>query len=141
MHHDAEGLMVQLVKLALDEKGLVISRMRAGGLFVAFSLTALGWPIANARADPLAPPEALKHVGEVATICGLVASTNYIPQATGAPTFLDFDSAYPKATFTALILGRDREKFGTPEMALQGKQVCVTGEIQIHGGRAEVILT
>lgn len=115
--------------------------MRAGGLFLALSLTALGWPTAYVRADPLAPLDAASHIGEVATICGLVASTNYIPQATGAPTFLDFGSAYPKATFTALILGRDRARFGTPEATLKGKQVCVTGEIQVHGGRAQVVLT
>jgi DNA/RNA endonuclease YhcR with UshA esterase domain len=43
--------------------------------------------------------------------------------------------------FTALILGTDRAKFGEPEKTLRGKQVCVTGQIRLYDGAAQVILT
>ena len=109
---------------------------------VFFSFTALaGWAVVSARADPLAPVDAASHVGEVATVCGLVASTKYAPQSIGAPTFLDFGSAYPNAAFTAVILGSDRAKFGAPEKTLQGKEVCVRGEIRVYEGAPQVILT
>ena len=97
------------------------------------------WTV-GARAATLAPEDAAKHVGENATICGLVASAKYAEQARGKPTFLDFGKPYPNAIFTALILGSDRAKFGTPEKVMQGKQVCVTGQIQLYQGKPQVIL-
>lgn len=101
----------------------------------------VGWTTATVRADPLTLEDAASHLGEVATVCGVVASTKYVPQSAGAPTFLDFGSAYPNAVFTALILGGDRAKFGAPEKALRGKEVCVTGQIRLYGGIPQVILT
>ena len=58
----------------------------------------------------------------------------------GQPTFLDFDKPYPEETFAAVIWAADRAKFRTSESALLGKQVCVTGVIQLFRGRPEVIL-
>ncbi len=107
----------------------------------SIALVALVGATIAAQADPLAPAEAAKHVGEKATICGVVAGAKYAAQTGGRPTFLDFDKPYPDATFTALILGGDRPKFGTPEKSAQGKQVCVTGEITVYQGRPEIILT
>ncbi len=109
-------------------------------VLVVLSLAALSGGTATVRADPLAPRDAADHIGQVATVCGLVASTKYAPHSFGAPTFLDFVSAYPKAVFTALILGADRAKFGEPERTL-GKEVCVTGEIRLYAGIPQVILT
>lgn len=94
-----------------------------------------------AHADPLAPADAAKHVGEKATVCGVVAAAKYAAQTGGRPTFLDFEKPYPETTFTALILGSDRAKFGSPEKTARGKQICVTGEITLYQGRPEIILT
>jgi hypothetical protein len=102
---------------------------------------ALVVPALAAQADPLAPEDAGKHVGEKATVCGVVASAKYASQSGGRPTFLDFVKPYPNTIFTALILGADRPKFGTPEKAVQGKEVCVTGEIKLYDGKPEIILT
>jgi hypothetical protein len=115
-------------------------------MFVRASLIALcftvlsGWT-ACIRADALAPADTAGHIGETATVCGLVASTNYAPKFPGAPTFLDFGGAYPQAVFTALILGTERTKFREPETRLKGKLVCVTGQIRAYRGAAQVILT
>jgi DNA/RNA endonuclease YhcR with UshA esterase domain len=102
----------------------------------AFVLWAVG-----VQAATLSAEEAAKHVGENATVCGVVAAAKYAAQVRGAPTFLDFGKPYPNATFTALILGSDRAKFGTPEKSAQGKQICVTGQIQLYQGKPEIILT
>jgi len=48
--------------------------------------------------------------------------------------------AYPHQVFTIVIWGSDRAKFGTPETAPQGKQVCATGVIQLFRGLPEVIV-
>ncbi len=110
-------------------------------LRVSIVSLALLIPTMAAHADPLAPADAVKHVGEKATVCGVVAGAKYAAQTGGRPTFLDFEKPYPDTTFTALILGSDRPKFGSPEKTAQGKQICVTGEIKLYQGKPEIILT
>jgi hypothetical protein len=120
----------------------LIGRYRMGFRDVlVFSAVLLSWTTSGVRADPLAPVEAASHVGEVATVCGRVASTKYAPLSIGAPTFLDFGGVYPNAAFTALIFGGDRAKFGAPDEAFKGKEVCVRGEIRLFEGTPQVILT
>jgi hypothetical protein len=106
----------------------------------AFAFAALiVWPLA-VDAAPLNPEEAASHVGENATVCGLVASATYAAKAMAAPTFLDIGKPYPNQIFSAVILGSDRTKFGTPEISLREKQVCVTGEIFLFEGKPEIIV-
>ena len=105
---------------------------------MSLALTIMAHP---SLADPLMPAEAAKHIGEHATVCGVVAGAKYAAQTGGRPTFIDFEKPYPNSTFTALIMGSDRPKFGTPEKAVEGKQVCVTGEIRLFRGTPEIILT
>jgi hypothetical protein len=99
---------------------------------VLLSLTAVG--------ASLSPEEAMKHIGEHVTVCCVVASAYYAARSKSQPTFLELDKPYPSQVFTAVILGNDRAKFGTPETTLQGKQVCVTGSIRIYRGKPAVIL-
>ena len=105
---------------------------------IAFWLVAFWSGFASAAS--LTTDEAAHHVGETATVCGNVASANYTSHSKGQPTFLNLDKAYANQTFTAVIWGSDRSKFGTPESALLGKQVCATGVIQLFRGRPEVIV-
>jgi hypothetical protein len=57
------------------------------------------------------------------------------------PTLLDLGKPSPNATFTAVIYGDNRAKFGTPETSLRGKRICVTGKISDCRGKAEIVLT
>lgn len=90
--------------------------------------------------DVLAPDQAPLHLGETATVCGVVASTRYPVKTKGQPTFLNFDQPYPRQVFTVVIWG-DRPKFGTRETALMGKRACATGTIESYRGKAEIIAT
>jgi hypothetical protein len=56
------------------------------------------------------------------------------------PTFLDFGKPYPDQVFAAVIFGANRAKFRTPETALQGKRVCVSGSIHENRDKPEIIL-
>jgi hypothetical protein len=105
---------------------------------IALAIT-IAWP-AIGNAATITADQAPAHVGETATVCGAVASTNFAKQAKGQPTFLDMDKAYPNETFTVLIWGKDRAKFGTPEASLLQKRVCGTGVIQLYKGRPQIIL-
>jgi hypothetical protein len=84
------------------------------------------------HAAPLTPEEGANHIGESATVCGVVASAPYAPQSPMAPTFLDLGKPYPNQIFTAVIFGIDRLKFGAPEISMRDKFVCVTGEIFLY---------
>ena len=83
--------------------------------------------------------EAKDHVGEVATVCGEVASTHYAPSTKGQPTFLNLDKPYPNPIFTILIWGSNRSKFGAPETDYKGKRVCATGKITEYRGAPEIV--
>jgi hypothetical protein len=85
------------------------------------------------------PEQAKSHIGEKATVCGVVASAHYAASSKGQPTFVNLDKAYPSQIFTVLIWGSDRAKFGTPERDYLKKKVCVTGMIEQFRGTAEII--
>jgi hypothetical protein len=92
-------------------------------------------------ANMLTPDQAPLHIGETATVCGVVVSTRYAAVTKGQPTFLSFDLPYPHQIFTVVIWGSDRPKFGTPETMIMGKRACATGTIQSFRGKAEIIAT
>ena len=96
--------------------------------------------ISPTLAASLGPDEAAAHVGETATVCGLVVSATYLPQAPQSPTFLDLGEPFPNQIFSAIIFGADRPKFGTPETSMRDKSICVTGAIFLYQGKPKIIL-
>ena len=97
------------------------------------------FPVA-ACAATLSPEEAADHVGETATVCGLIVAATYLPQAPQAPTFLDLGKPFPNQIFSAIIFGSDRPKFGTPETSMRDKSICVTGAIFLYQAKPKIIL-
>lgn len=96
--------------------------------------------LAAANGASLSPEDAVSHVGENATVCGVVASARYASNVKSQPTFLNLGKPYPNQVFTAVIFGTDRTKFGTPEASLSGKSICVTGLVKLYRGKPEIIL-
>ena len=99
-------------------------------LFYAFSLTAQ---------STYSPEQAKSHIGEKATVCGVVASAHIAASSNGQPTFLNLNKPYPNQIFTILIWGSDRAKFGTPDRDYAKKSICVTGTIQDYRGAPEIV--
>jgi hypothetical protein len=90
--------------------------------------------------DNYAPEEAPKHIGQLATVCGTVFSTQYVKQ-TGF-TFIDLGAAYPNARFSIVIYKKDLKNFKTsPETAYKGREVCVTGTIVKNTGNAVIFVS
>ncbi len=113
--------------------------MNSATLLAASAVVGLWAPAAGA-AD-LRPEDAAKHIGETATVCGVVVSAKFEAHARSQPTLLDLGKRYPHAIFTAVIYGDNRSKFGTPETSLRGKRICVTGQISDYRGKPEIVLT
>lgn len=106
--------------------------MAAGLLLAAFARDLMAVDICAA--------EAAHHVGERATVCGVVASAKYAQSVGGQPTFLNLDAPYPRHIFTVLVWGEDRVAFPYPPESLDGTAVCVTGRIREYRGRPEIVI-
>ena len=102
---------------------------------IALALTA------SAESAKITARQAKDHVGEVQTVCGVVASTRYAERSKGQPTFLNLDEPYPNEIFTILIWGDDRSKFGAPESKYRDANLCVTGKISSYRGTPEIVAT
>jgi hypothetical protein len=92
-------------------------------------------------ADTIPSAQAKDHVGQSGTVCGKVVMTRYLDSSDRKPTFLNFDQQYPNHTFTAIIFGDHRAKFGKPEEEYLQKNVCVTGDIKNYNGKPQMELT
>jgi hypothetical protein len=71
----------------------------------------------------------------------MVVSAKYAANSRAQPTFLDMGRPYPDESFTAVICGSDRAKFGEPETTLRGKHICVTGQVRKYRGKPEIIVS
>lgn len=103
------------------------------GLLALF--LAAGHAIAQKR---ITAAEAREHIGKKATVCGKVASARYSAASRGQPTFLNLDKPYPNPTFTVVIWGSNRTKFGSPETDYKDKSICVTGAITEYRGSPQI---
>lgn len=95
----------------------------------------------TAMAAEISPEDAASHVGETATVCGVVASAKYAANSRAQPTFLDMGQPYPNQPFVAVIFGTDRAKFGGPETTVRGKRICVTGQVGDYRGKPEIVVS
>jgi hypothetical protein len=86
----------------------------------------------------LSAAEAKNHVGEIATVCGVIVSTRYAASSRGRPTFLNMDKPYPNQVFTIVIWDSNRSKFGSPEVDYKDKRTCVTGTITEYRGIPQI---
>ena len=118
---------------------LKIPRNRTGAITATLLLTLTVSATPTFASQTITPAEARNHIGETATVCGKVASAHYAARSHGQPTFINLDKSYPNAPFTVVIWGSDRPKFGTPETAYQGRDICVTGQIKQYRGAPEIV--
>lgn len=95
---------------------------------------------APAQQRTLTATEAKNHVGETATVCGVVASARYAASSRGQPTFVNLDQPYPNQLFTLVIWGSARGAFPqAPEVAYRAKRICVTGLIDTYRGSPQIV--
>ena len=88
-----------------------------------------------------ATSEASSHIGESATVCGIVSGGHYARSSKGQPTFINLDGAYPNQIFTIVIWGSDRHKFSSPERRYNDKRICATGTIDSYRGTPQIVVT
>ena len=92
-----------------------------------------------AYAGTLTAAEAKNHVGEDATVCGLVVDVHFASGSKGTPTFINLEKAFPNQIFTVLIWGDDLPNFTENPVKWQGKKLCATGTIASYKGIPEIV--
>ena len=97
--------------------------------------------LARADSPNISPAAAINYIGQMATVCGVVASANYAQQVKRRPTFLNLDKPYPNQIFTALIWGSSRDAFSYAPESLMGRKICVTGQVELYKGKPEIIVS
>jgi hypothetical protein len=130
-------LAAKVPLFAGQAKGENVNRYKIAGIVLAL----VAQVAAAQTTGTLTPQQAAAHIGETATVCGIVASTNYASRSKREPTYLNFERPFPNQIFTVLIWGSDRPKFGEPENKLMGKRVCATGIIKEYRGKPEIVAT
>src|SRR6516162_5270609 len=103
--------------------------MKMGPTKFAIGIWLATFAAASTGVPRLLSYQAKNHLGENATVCGVVVSTKYLESKGRSPTLLNLDKPYPQQPFTIVIWGADRAKFGTPEVGYKGARVCVSGTI------------
>ena len=110
-----------------------IAKLAVGIWLATFAAASAGLP-------RLLSYQAKNHLGENATVCGIVVSAKYLQSKGRSPTLLNLDKPYPQQPFTIVIWGADRAKFGKPEESYANKHVCVTGTITEFRGTPEIVV-
>jgi hypothetical protein len=82
----------------------------------------------------LSPEDAKQHIGEIVTVCGVVASAKYEANAQSQPTLLDLGNRIRMPSSPRFVYGDNRAKFGNPETSLRGKRICMMGKISDYTG-------
>lgn len=101
--------------------------MAAGFLFAA----------APALAAAITPADAHRHMGETATVEGVVADVHVAPNGM---ILLDLGGRDPDNKFVAVIFSKDAAAFG-PVSGYIGQLVQISGPIQLYRGKPEITLT
>ena len=109
------------------------SQLRAGTLVTFFSIATFTTALAD---QPIADTDAAAHVGEVATVEGLVV--NVFVSSKGI-VFLDFENKNPDEVFLGVVFTSPATQFGDLT-TYQGKRVQITGQIRLWEGKPEIIV-
>jgi hypothetical protein len=90
--------------------------------------------------EPILPQEAKDHVGENASVRGLVEQVSFSHKG---HAFLNFGGWYPRHVFTGFIRAEDVDRIGgqTFLRALVGGPVTVSGRIQLYRGKPEIAIS
>jgi len=89
----------------------------------------------------ITPAEVSKHIHDSVTVCGKIYGGKFLDAAKNQPTFLNMGAAYPDQLLTIVIWGGTRKSFTyKPEEHLKGRQVCVTGKIEIFKEKPQIVV-
>ena len=92
------------------------------------------------QAEPILVEKAQDHIGENASVRGLVEQVSFSKKG---HAFLNFGGRYPQHVFTGFIPAQNVAAVGGEEFleSLSGNPITVTGEIKLYKGRPEIVIS
>lgn len=85
--------------------------------------------------------KASDYEGKFVSVCSKVYGTKRIDSGSSQLIFLNLGAEYPDSPLTVVIFGESLKNFDfKPEDYYKGKNICVTGRIQIHKGKPEIVI-
>jgi hypothetical protein len=89
--------------------------------------------------SPLLPEEAKHHIGEAASVRGLVKQVAF----SKGRAFINFGVRYPRQVFTGFVRADNVDKVGGEAFlrSLAGNPVTLIGRIELYKGRPEIVIT
>jgi hypothetical protein len=96
--------------------------------------------VAYCGAAPILPEEAKNHVGENASVRGLVEQVSVSKKG---HAFLNFGGHYPNQIFTGFVPAQNVAGVGGEEFlrSLADNPVTITGKIELYKGRPEIVIS
>lgn len=89
------------------------------------------------QAEAISPQEASYHVGDKATVVGVVSQ---VSRSKGGTTFINFGGRYPNHVFYGVIFRNSAGQF-TNIFGLEGRTMAISGRVKIHKGKPQIILS
>ena len=92
------------------------------------------------QAAPILVEEAKDHIGEDASVRGLVEQVSFSKKGNA---FLNFGGRYPQQVFTGFVPAQSVAAVGGQEFleSLSGNPITVTGKIELYKGRPEIVIS
>jgi hypothetical protein len=85
--------------------------------------------------------DAKMHAGDTVRICTKIFGGKFLESSKGTPTFLNAGGNYPNAPLTLVIWADARKEFkNKPEEYFTGKDVCVTGKVEMFRDKPQIII-
>lgn len=86
--------------------------------------------------------DAKNHIGDSVKICTKIFGGKCLESSKGTPTFLNAGANYPNAPLTLVIWADARKDFkNKPEEYYTGKDVCVTGKIELFRDKPQIVIS
>jgi DNA/RNA endonuclease YhcR with UshA esterase domain len=104
-------------------------------LFAALLFGSLPLPLCTQTAAVIADTDAAQHVGQKATVEGVVVA---VSSSGKGNTFINFDGKYPHQTFTGWIPKDSELAGGSTLSGLEGKKIKITGTIELYKRKPEI---
>ena len=92
------------------------------------------------QAEPILTEEAKNHIGEDASVRGLVEQVSFSQKGNA---FLNFGGRYPRQVFTGFVPAQSVAAVGGQKFleSLSGNPITVTGKIELYKGRPEIVIS
>lgn len=96
--------------------------------------------VSYANGQPVNLEDVSRYIGDSITVCGKVFNSHYLRSSANKPVLLNIGTG-DRDLLTVVIYDRNRRNFKeAPEKYLLDKDICITGRIELHNNRPQIVI-